>query len=101
MPWRKTFLKERVDEGFCNKTWLSVLEIRTFHLFGYISGKAEKPPMGMQDLQLPESCLQISQVPIYWTNKMKNTDRQNCSLNVTREETSNSINCKFLKSKVT
>ena len=77
MPWRKTFLKERVDEGFCNKTWLSVLEIRTFHLSGYFSGKAEKPPKegrgDMQDLQLPESCLQISQVPIYWTNKMKNT----------------------------
>ena len=34
--------------------------------------------------------------PIKW----KTPSPANCSLNVTREETSNSINCKFLKSKV-
>ena len=57
---------------------------------------------GVRDLQLPESRSCICQIPVYRTNKMKNTvTGKNCTLNVTREETSNSINHKFLKSNLT
>ena len=52
-------------------------------------GHAGPPINGMPLVNFPNSRLPNQQ------NK-KHRHRQNCSLNVSREETSSSINCKFL-----